>query len=201
MTTFPVIWQLPAWVGAIMHELDKPKNMQEFREKARKWFDRMDIDLDGTIDRVEIRKEFERLEIGLRWKNVGLNKPDAGLEINNDGLLTALTLAQGRIEFNTKKLDSFNLSELCHDSYIRVNNTYFKPDVDLQQIYDHADIFIDEFDADHNGTLDADEFEASLIHSLDNTIPGFNAAQVATLWCLFQEVDEGDGMMVSLLFY
>ena len=76
MTTVPVIWQLPAWVGTIWHELDKPKNMEEFREKSGQWFDRIDIDLNGTISRREIRKEFERLEPpGLRWKNVGFNKP------------------------------------------------------------------------------------------------------------------------------
>jgi hypothetical protein len=185
--------KLPAWVGAIMHELDKPKNMREFREQTRQWFDRIDIDLNGTIDGVEIRKEFERLKNGLRWKNVGFNKPGAGLEIHNKALSDALI--SGKIELNRQQLDSFNVSEMCCDSYIRVKNTYFKQDVDVKQIHDHADIFIKDFDADYNGTLDVDEFQASLIHSLDNTIPGFNAAEVVTLWSLFQEVDEGDGAM------
>ena len=186
MTTVPVIWQLPAWVVTIRHELDNPKNMEEFREKSGQWFDRIDIDLNGTIDGVEIRKEFERLKNGLLWKNVGLDQ-------NNKALSEALM--SGRIELNRPQLDRFNVSEMCYNSYISVDNTYFKQDVEINQIHDHADIFIKEFDADHNGTLDVDEFEASLIHSLDNTIPGFNAAQVLTLWSLFQEVDEGDGVM------
>jgi hypothetical protein len=159
-----------------MHELDKPKNMLEFQEQTRQWFDRIDIDLNGTIDGVEIRKEFERLKNGLRWKHVGFNKPGAGLEINNKALSDALM--SGRIELNRQQLDRFNVSGMCYEDYIRVDNTYFKQDVEINQIHDHADIFMKEFDADHNGTLDVDEFEASLIHSLDNTIPGFNAAQV-----------------------
>ena len=84
-----------------------------------------------------------------------------------------------------------------YDSYIRVHNTYFKQDVEINQVHDHADIFMKEFDADHNGTSDADEFKASLIHSLDNTTPGFNTTEVVTLWSLFQEVDEDDGVMTS----
>ncbi len=184
--------KLPEWVEAIMHELNKPKNMREFGEQTRKWFDAIDINLNGTIDRAEICKEFERLKNGLRWKSVGFHKPGAGLEINNKELCEALRT--GRIEFNRQQLDSFKVSEMCYDSYIRVDNEYFKQDVDINQIHDHADIFIKEFDADHDDLLDVDEFEASLIHSLDNTIPGFNAAQVVTLWSLFHDVDEGDGV-------
>jgi hypothetical protein len=197
MTTVPVIWQLPAWVGTIWHELDEPKNMEEFRDKSRQWFDKIDFDLNGTISRREIRKEFERLEPpGLRWKIVGFNEPDVGREINNAALSSALM--DGRIEFDKQELAIFNVSEMSYDSYIRVDQTYFKQDVDVKQIHAHADIFLEEFDADQNCTLDLDEFEASLILSLDNTVPGFNAAQVVTLWSIFQEVDNGDGMMVSI---
>jgi len=103
----------------------------------------------------------------------------------------------GRIEFDKQELAIFNLSEKSYDSYIRVDETYFKQDVDVKQIHAHADIFL-EFDADQNCTLDPDEFEASLILSLDNTIPGFNAAQVVTLCSIFQEVDDRDSMMVSI---
>jgi hypothetical protein len=171
--------------------------MEEFRDKSRKWFDKIDLDLDGTISQHEIRKFFERLEpAGLRWKNVSFNKPDVGLEINNAALSSALM--NGRIEFDKQELDNFKVSEMSYDSYIRVDQTYFKQDVDVKQIHAHADIFLEEFDADQNCTLDADEFEALLILSFDYTIPGFNAAQVVTLWSMFQEVDNQDGMMVSI---
>ena len=62
-----------------------------------------------------------------------------------------------------------------------------------------AEDFIKKFDRDGNGELDADEFEASLIHSLDNAIPGFNVAQVIALGSVFLDVDDGDGKMVSYL--
>jgi hypothetical protein len=170
--------------------------MEDFRDKSRKWFDKIDFNLNGTISRSEIRKEFERLELGLRWKNVGFNEPDVGLEINNAALSSALK--DGRIEFDKHEFDTFKVSEMSYDSYIRVDQTYFKQDVDVKQIHAHADIFLEEFDADQSCTLDPDEFEASLILSLDNTIPGFSAAQVITLWSLVQEVDNRDGMMVSM---
>jgi len=171
--------------------------MEEFRDKSRKWFDKIDFDLNGTISRREIREFFERLEPpGLRWKNVGFNEPDVGLEINNAALSSALK--DGRIEFDKHEFDTFNVSEMSYDSYIRVDQTYFKQDVDVEQIHEHADIFLEEFDTDQNCKLDPDEFEASLILSLDNTIPGFNAAQVVTLWSTFQEVNDRDGMMVSI---
>ncbi len=171
--------------------------MEEFRDKSRKWFDKIDFDLNGTISRHEICKFFERLEPpGLRWKNVGFNEPDVGLEINNAELSSALMV--GKIEFDKKELDNFKVSEMSYGSYIRVDQAYFKQDVDVDQIHEHADIFLEEFDVDQNCTLDPDEFEASLILSLGTAIPGFNAAQVVTLWSLFQEVDDRDGMMVSM---
>jgi hypothetical protein len=143
--------------------------MEEFREQSGQWFDRIDIDLNDTITRSEIRKEFECLfPPGLRWKNVGFNKY------------------------------IFNVSEMSYDSYIRVNQTYFKQDVDVKQIHEHADIFSEEFDTDQNCTLDADEFEVSLILSLENTIPGFNVAQVVTLWSIFKEEDDRDSVMVRI---
>ncbi len=104
----------------------------------------------------------------------------------------------GRIEFDKQELAIFNLSEKSYDSYIRVDETYFKQDVDVKQIHEHADIFLEKFDTDQNCTLDPDEFETALILSLDNTIPGFNAAQVVMLWSIFQEVDDRDSMMVSI---
>jgi hypothetical protein len=172
--------------------------MEEFRDKSRKWFDKVDFDLDGNISQHEIRKFFERLEPpGLRWKNVGFNKPDVGLEINNATLSSALM--NGRIEFDKQVLDNFKVTKMSYDSYIRVDQTYFKQDVDVKQIHAHADIFLEEFDTDQNCKLDPDEFEASLILSLNNTMPGFNAAQVVTLWSIFQKVDNRDGMMVSIL--
>ena len=171
--------------------------MEDFQEKSRKWFDKIDFDLNGTISRREVRQYFERLEPpGLRWKNVGFNKPDVGLEINNAALSSEVM--DGRIEFDKQELAMFNVCEMSYDAYIRADQTYFKQDVDVKQIHEHADIFLEDFDADQNCTLDADEFEASLILSLDNTIPGFNAAQVVTLWSIFQEDDDRDSMMVSI---
>jgi Ca2+-binding EF-hand superfamily protein len=53
--------QLPEWLQKIMHELDHPQDMEAFRAAVRRWFERIDEDLNGTIDRSEIRTEFQRL--------------------------------------------------------------------------------------------------------------------------------------------
>jgi len=107
----------------------KTNPFEEFREKARQWFNDIDFTYSGTIDKAKLDAEFKRLGLKIR-----------------------------------------------------------------------AQDFIKKFDTAGNGELDADKFEAALIHSLDNVIPGFNAAQVIALGSAFQEVDDGDGKMVSCFF-
>jgi hypothetical protein len=104
-------------------------------------------------------------------------------------------LLDGRIGFDKQELDIFKVSEMSYDSYIRVDQPYFKQDVDVKQIHKHADMFLGKFDEDQNWMLDPEELEDSLILSLDNAIPGFNDAQVVTLWSIFQEVDDRDGRL------
>jgi hypothetical protein len=106
----------------------KTNPFEDFREKVRQWFNDIDFNFGGTIDKTELDAEFKRLGLKMR-----------------------------------------------------------------------AQDFIKKFDTDGNEELDADEFEAALIHSLDNVIPGFNAAQVIALGSVFLEVDDGDGKMVSCL--
>ena len=106
----------------------KANQFEDFREKVRQWFNDIDFNFGGTVDRKELDAEFKRLGLNIR-----------------------------------------------------------------------AEDFIKKFDIDGDEQLDADEFEAALIHSLDNVIPGFNAAQVIALGSVFLEVDDGDGKMVICL--
>ena len=72
----------------------------------------------------------------------------------------------------------------------------------LKQTEQHADLFLKHFDADNDETLNIDEFEAALIHSVDTSIPGLRATDVITLCSLFLKVDHnGDGLLVCDIFF
>ena len=57
-------------------------------------------------------------EPGLKWKDVGRQKPKAGTEIDNENLAHFLRL--GQVEFSKEELNEFDLSNLSCDDYIKV---------------------------------------------------------------------------------
>jgi hypothetical protein len=64
--------------------------------------------------------------IGLKWEKVGSEKPETGTEIENGELLAALQ--KGKVEFRKEEIDAFKLTDLSHESYIKVDaSAYFKP--------------------------------------------------------------------------
>jgi hypothetical protein len=72
----------------------------------------------------------------------------------------------------------------------------------LKQTEQHADFFLKHFNADNDETLNIDEFEAALIHSVDTSIPGLRAMDVITLCSLFLQADDnGDGLLVCDIFF
>ena len=64
-----------------------------------------------------------RIVNGLKWDQVGMEKP-TGIEIVNEGLATAL---QRTNMFTNEEFDLFKVINLSCDSYIMVENKYFKP--------------------------------------------------------------------------
>jgi len=67
---------------------------------------------------------FRKTAPGLKWEDVGSDKPISGIEIVNAALTAAL---QQTIQFTKEELDRFNVSGLSYDSYIMLGNNYFKP--------------------------------------------------------------------------
>jgi GTPase SAR1 family protein len=63
--------------------------------------------------------------IGLKWEKVGSEKPETDTEIENGELLAALQ--QGKVQFRKEEIDAFKATNLSHESYIKVDATYFKP--------------------------------------------------------------------------
>jgi hypothetical protein len=61
--------------------------------------------------------------VGLRWIEAGPEDP-SGTEIKNIPLATAL---ETKRQFSRAELESFQVSELSTDSYIKVRDVYFKP--------------------------------------------------------------------------
>ena len=73
---------------------------------------------------------------GLRWENVGLQRPKTGNEIHNtalaDSLKRSLRLAGAdgagsQIQFSEKEFAAFEMSYLAFHSFIKVGETFFKP--------------------------------------------------------------------------
>ena len=74
----------------------------------------------------KLLRNFELGKPGLKWLETSSCRPTTGTEINNVALAAAL---QQKVSFTTEEWKKFNVSDLCFSSYVRVNDTYFKPAV------------------------------------------------------------------------
>ena len=63
--------------------------------------------------------------LGLKWVEIGSEKPQTENEIINEALATAL---KSQKEFTKKEFEDFQVYGLTESSYIRVVDCYFKPD-------------------------------------------------------------------------
>ena len=63
--------------------------------------------------------------LGLKWEEIGPEKPQKGIEISNLALHTALL--NKRLEFSCGEFASFEVYDLSAASYIRAGDRYFKP--------------------------------------------------------------------------
>jgi hypothetical protein len=61
---------------------------------------------------------------GLKWKDVGSEKPSTGTEIENELLAAAL---QKQVEFKREEWKKIHAGKLSSDSYIKSGDRYFKP--------------------------------------------------------------------------
>ena len=65
---------------------------------------------------------------GLHWKKIGLEKPGSGIEISNPELVKIL---EQKHDFSKEEYDALKMSNLSPESYLIVNNTYWKPAAEL----------------------------------------------------------------------
>jgi len=67
--------------------------------------------------------------VGLKWQEVGSEKPAQGNEVKNEVKNEALArrLEQQQLEFTKEEWDMFKVPALTDDSYIKAGNRYFKP--------------------------------------------------------------------------
>lgn len=79
-----------------------------------------------------IKKYIERTLINnLKWENVGQTKPNTGTELQNPDLISALN--SKKTEFTHEELNSFGITNLDADNYIKVgegNDVYYYKPVD-----------------------------------------------------------------------
>ena len=78
-----------------------------------------------ALDTLEARSDEPPLTVsGLKWLDIGANPPVHGRELFNEQLAEAL---QSASEFKRWEWDSFGISDLSKDDYIKSKDTYFKP--------------------------------------------------------------------------
>ena len=68
---------------------------------------------------------FDAASVGLRWKEVGTEKPTNGTEIFNDRLAAAL---RSSTTFREEDWKEIGFADLSIDSFIKVGDKYLKPD-------------------------------------------------------------------------
>lgn len=69
------------------------------------------------------RRKTRPMAPGLKWMDVGSEKPQLGKEIKNPALAAAL---QQNLDFTQQELYEFKVGKLSYGSYIKVQNKYFK---------------------------------------------------------------------------
>ena len=62
--------------------------------------------------------------LGLKWKEVGFEKPSSGTEIKNEVLAAAL---QKQVEFKKEEWEKFQVADLSSSCYIKAGEHYFQP--------------------------------------------------------------------------
>jgi len=102
---------------------------------------------------------------GLKWKEVGSQKPRTGTEIINEALATAL---KQTLSFHPGELGEFKIGEVSDDSYIKVGDTYFQPAVNRVMRKRTATLAAPHGRQVHPDTQpsDPDRDDVSLIHLL-----------------------------------
>jgi len=62
--------------------------------------------------------------LGLKWEEIGSQKPTMGTEIVSEALALGL---QVKLEFSQEEWKKFEVSDLAHDSYIKVGDKFLSP--------------------------------------------------------------------------
>jgi hypothetical protein len=74
--------------------------------------------------------EVRNATLGLKWEEIGSEKPQTGSEIINAALAKALEVQK---EFTQEQFDQFQVSDLTESSYIQVDNVYLRPTAGLDE--------------------------------------------------------------------
>ena len=118
------------------HEYNKVKSLWRGMRNMSKDLDKFisqggtELAAMSTSEHYEVARSFATT-LGLKWVEVGVEKPTVGNEIINEALATAL---ENQKEFTKAQFEDFqifsglDISDLTESSYIKVVDSYFKPD-------------------------------------------------------------------------
>ena len=65
-----------------------------------------------------------------QWQNVGTTKPTTGRELSNSKLATEL---QRKLDFTPEEWESYGITDVAADDFIKAGDSYFKPAEDRHQ--------------------------------------------------------------------
>jgi WD40 repeat protein len=119
----------------------------------------------------------------LRWKNIGVTKPEHGRELTNSSLSAALTSKE---HFTEREWGDLGVSALRHDDFILSRDTFFKPaalsDKDLPAFVSERKDSAQEDEAARS-EIDVHCFEPEGV-SIQRVIEDLNAPSVGQAVCL-----------------
>jgi GTPase SAR1 family protein len=68
--------------------------------------------------------------LGLKWKEVGFEKPSSGTEIKDEHLAATLQNCKNQVEFKKEEWEKFQVADLSSNSYIKAGERYFQPAIE-----------------------------------------------------------------------
>ena len=101
-----------------------PREISDMFDAAQSSANRAAPGLDKVLANILKRKA--QPVSGLKWEEVGAEKPTHGRELSNQSLAAALE--EGRTLFTQKELESFGITD-CSDHFIKAGGSYFRPRV------------------------------------------------------------------------
>jgi CRP-like cAMP-binding protein len=140
---------------------------------------------------------------GLKWEDIGAEKPMTGSQVKNARLAQAL---QHKLEFTREELDSFNLKNLTYDAFCKSGAKFFRPveeedevEEEEEEVWEQiAELVEEEVVGEENLLFDEARAHA-LVTSSETVLMTFTRAQVEEMLRRPEVTEELDDLVAEML--